>query len=128
MTTAMEKAEAWLAHQRKQTLGVRIRYRRGGFSTECIAVPGETRCEEPIDDAGSTVRRSYRDWLIVAADLTGPQAARIVPQLGDVIEELRPDGDPILHQVAQIGEEPCWRWSGRQNIVRRVHTRDRTVV
>lgn len=107
----LEKAATWLDTQRQQHLTVPVVYRRrDGGEVEVAATVGRTlfRAE---NEYGVTIRTESRDFII--ADLPNePERGDKIIRAGRIYEVLVPNG------------EPCWRWSGANHNVRRIHTKE----
>jgi len=109
----LEQGASWLERQRMTRLTVPVTYvRRDGLRKDVDATIGRTlfRAE---DQYGITVRTESRDFLISAEELPDE------PERGDAV---------ILwgkrYEVLAPNDEPVWRWSGPDNLVRRIHTKE----
>ena len=109
----LEQGAKWLEDRRMSGLTVPATYvRRGGLRIDVDATVGRTlfRAE---DQYGITVRIESRDFLVSAEQLPDE------PERGDTI---------ILwgkrYEVLAPNNEPVWRWSGPDNLVRRIHTKE----
>ena len=112
----LEAGAAWLADQLQESLSVPVEYIcRGGEGVPVKATIGRTlfRAE---DQYGITTRVESRDFLILADDLP------VTPARGDVIIF-----DGCRYEVLAPNGEPVWRWSGTENLVRRIHTKNTEV-
>lgn len=108
---------AYLARRKRR--GIPITYRRGDDSVELTAVVGQTATSLAIDEAGSQVRGSIRDYLVLPEDLV-LDGAVTKPRPGDRITD--PDG--VVLEVARLAGEPGWRWSDPGRQVVRIHTQE----
>lgn len=113
----LEKAEAWLRGQRRKHLAKLVTYRRGNSLTVSglFATQAETRFD--ADNGEILLRSRVIDWLIDRDDLP----AGVVPEPGDAIEWEAPSG-ALIFQVCALGDEPAYRWHGRDGQTFRVHT------
>ena len=109
----LENAAQWLNEKREECLSVPVVYLfRDGKTLEVTATIGRTlfRAE---NEYGVTVRTESRDFLISAEQLPDD------PQRGDRIIY-----NGIRYEVLALNGEPAWRWSGRDNLLRRIHTKE----
>jgi hypothetical protein len=109
----LENAAQWLDGQRRQHLSLPVIYRRrDGSEVGVAATLGKTlfRAE---NEYGVTIRVESRDFIVSAADLPSD------PERGDrIIYAER------LYEVLAPNGEPCWRWSGANHAMRRIHTKE----
>lgn len=109
----LERGASWLERQRMNCLTVPVTYvRRGGLRRDVDATVGRTlfRAE---DQYGVTVRIESRDFLVSAEELPDePERGDVVIHCGKRYEVLAPNNEPV------------WRWSGPENSVRRIHTKE----
>ena len=109
----LENAAQWLNEKREECLSVPVIYLfKDGKTLEVTATIGKTlfRAE---NEYGVTVRTESRDFLISAEQLLND------PQRGDRIIY-----NGIRYEVLAPNGEPAWRWSGRDNQLRRIHTKE----
>lgn len=109
----LENAAEWLNQQRDECLSVPVIYQeKNGSAVSVTAAIGRTlfRAE---NEYGVTIRTESRDFLISAEQLPAePQRGDKIFHAGRLYEVLAPNGEPV------------WRWSGTQNIIRRIHTKE----
>jgi hypothetical protein len=82
-----------------------------------MAVIGQTSFRTTDEDGRSTLVRSDRDYLILAADLVLDSEATD-PKVGDRIT----DGDEV-YEVYRPVAEPCFRRADPYGVMLRIHTR-----
>lgn len=91
-------------------------------SADAVAVPAETRFEQPTDFVFVGLLR-VRDFLIEASAY-GFGAGAVEPEPGDYVRETLADGSVEVFEVMSPGgREPAWRWSDRGRTTYRVHTK-----
>ena len=109
----LEEAAAWLNDQREECLSVQIEYlSKGGTSVRMTATIGRTLFRSE-NEYGVTIRVESRDFLVSSEQLPAePQRGDRITYAGRIYEVLAPNGEPV------------WRWSGPQNVTRRIHTKE----
>ena len=117
MSDLLGRASRWLQARRKSSLARTVEYRRGGDVLTVSAAVGSTTFEL-TDDQGVRSQVASRDYLIEDSELNG-----VDPKPGDVVFDKDEDGNPIAYEVNNMDSEACWRWSDRNRITRRVHTK-----
>lgn len=110
---------AWLERQRRAHLSRPVLYRRGAQTARVPATVGRTLFAIAIAGTALTERVVSRDYLIAASDL----AAFGVPQRGDQVVEIAPDGARHVHEVLAPGRDPHWRWADPNRSCYRIHTK-----
>lgn len=107
----LDDATKWLDTQRRQHLSIPVVYRcRDGRKFEIAATLGRTlfRAE---NEYGVTIRTESRDFI--TSNLPNdPERGEKIIYAGRIYEILAPNG------------ECCWRWSGANHNVRRIHTKE----
>lgn len=113
---------AWLHTQRHSHLTDLVVYRVGGngSGTEKQATRGRTGADQMIQDQLIT-SGGIDDFIFAAADFdldATPPAPR------DTVT----DADGFLWEVAEVGGEPCWRYSDQHRNAIRVHVVQSAVI
>lgn len=109
----LESAAEWLDQKREECLSVPVIYQfRDGRTLDLTATIGRTLFRSE-NEYGVTVRTESRDFLVSAEKLPD------TPQRGDRIIY-----NGIRYEVLAPNSEPVWRWSGRDNLLRRIHTKE----
>lgn len=109
----LEQGLTWIEQQRQKNLCVPVEYiRRDKSRVRLNATIGRTvfRAENLY---GITVRTESRDFLIAASEM---------PQIPERGEQIIYNGN--VYEVLAPNSEPCWRWSGTQHQLRRIHTKE----
>jgi hypothetical protein len=123
MSDLIGQGASWLASQLKASASVRITYTRGNASVEVDATQGSTLFDQedlPQMAAGLMQWRSA-DWLVNAADLQ-LDGVTVTPARGDYIERTNGGVTHRFDVVAPPGSPP-YRWSDRDGVRLRIHTK-----
>ena len=104
--------EAWFEQKRRDHLAVTVEYRPlVGLARDVAATVIVGRWES-IDAAGQMIRSETRDFMVNTTDLAQD------PKKGDKLEY-----DGVIYEVAvPPGAQHHWRWSDRNETLRRIHT------
>lgn len=111
-------ASRWLQGMRARHLQVEVRYSRGGAEATVGAALGRTDARAIESDAGPVIEDGSEDFLILAVDLA--DAGFGEPVRGDRIKT----ADGTTFEVMPQSGGTAWRWSDRNRITYRVHTRE----
>ena len=109
----ISQAAQWLGEKLEECFSVPVAYiSKDGKSFDVTATIGKTlfRAE---NEYGLITRIESRDFLIPKYKLP------IIPQRGDKIIY-----DGTRYEVLAPNGEAVWRWSGENNILRRIHTKE----
>ncbi len=120
MTDLLQSGSDWLADVLQQDAAQTVTYHRGVDSVSVSATIGR-KADRVNSDHDLIVSYSDRDFLIQANDLV-LDGAQIEPKRGDKIKQTDADGTVHVYEVSSPGDEPCWRWSDRFHVLRRIHT------
>jgi hypothetical protein len=85
----------------------------------CRATQAETRVE--TDNGDLIITSRVVDWLIDRADLTLSDVA-VEPRPGDQIA-VAADHATLIYEACAVGDEPAYRWHGRDAQTFRIHTK-----
>jgi hypothetical protein len=117
LSDLLKSGAAWLNATRAAKLASNVTYRRGGSGTgfTLAGTVGRTEADQ-VAEGDLISSAGIRDFIFTTSDFDvssvfTPPAAR------DTVE----DEDGILWQVAEIGGEPCWRYSDAHKNAIRVH-------
>lgn len=108
----------------KQAAGLVVRYERGEdvLVAELRVVTGNTPYES-MSMSGVVITSQSRDYVVEVADLVrDDDETPIVPERGDRVVEVRPEGEAVFELLDMPGAN-CWRWSDSYYIARRLHTK-----
>ena len=109
----LSEAAQWLTEKLEECFSVPVVYiSKDGKSFNVTATLGKTLFRTE-NEYGLTTRIESRDFLIPKSKLP------ILPQRGDKIIY-----DGRRYEVLAPNGESVWRWSGRTNVLRRIHTKE----
>lgn len=120
MGDLLQKGNAWLQGKRSTSMAHLVTYWRGQFSVELLATAGETVWEVEQTEA-VMLDTNQRDYLIATDELI-IDGETITPLAGDRIKETL-GADVAVFEVAAPFDEPPWRYSDRDRLTLRVHTK-----
>ncbi len=112
MANLLRDGGVWLERQRTAHCSSPVGYSRDGATSTVSATYGRTDATL-ADESGLTVVARVWDFLILADELA------FEPVAGDVITV-----DGRRHEVLDLPDEGCWRWSDPYRQTYRIHTKD----
>lgn len=108
--------ETWFEQQRREHLAVQVEYRPVVGPARTVKATVVVGRWETVDAAGQMIRSETRDWFVHRSELAQD------PRKGDRIAATE-YGSEVLYEVsAPSGAEHHWRWSDRNQNLRRIHT------
>jgi hypothetical protein len=108
--------EAWFEQQRRQHLAVEVEYRPLVGAARTVKATVVVGRWETVDAAGQMIRSETRDWFVHRSELAQD------PKKGDRIVTTE-YGTEVIYEVSiPGGAEHHWRWSDRNQNLRRIHT------
>jgi hypothetical protein len=120
MGDLISSASAWLGQVMADSLAAPVTYRRGGaegITCPWTATIGATSAEAQ-DAGGMTIEVQVRDYIGPVAPLIAG-GIDMPPRTGDQIVE----ADGTVYELMAIPREGHWRWSDRQRLRLRLHTK-----
>lgn len=117
----LDTASAWLDSTLASADGLTITYRRGGATVSITdAVVGQTEFAQETEGQVVATWRG-RDYFVSVASLL-LEGIAVTPRAGDVIEQVF-GGNTKQYEVLSIGSEPCFRYTGPDEVTYRIHTK-----
>ena len=104
--------ETWFRSQRREHLSVEVSYQPTIGTTRTVRATAVIGRWESMDAAGQILRTETRDWFVDTTDLVQD------PKKGDRIVA----GDVTYEVMIPPGAQHHWRWSDRNQTLRRIHT------
>lgn len=113
----LERGSKWLHEQRHERLSVTVTYRRAGQASgvSLLATIGNTSAENLVETELVT-SGGVRDFIFRSEDFVAVGVFDAPRPRDQIIE-----ADGTTWEVAEIGSEPCWRWSDHYRYAVRVH-------
>jgi hypothetical protein len=108
--------ETWFEQQRRKHLAVEVEYRPLVGAARTVKATVVVGRWETVDAAGQMIRSETRDWFVHRSELAQD------PKKGDRIVTTE-YGTEVIYEVSiPGGAEHHWRWSDRNQNLRRIHT------
>jgi len=104
--------ETWFRSQRREHLAVEVSYQPAVGLARTVRSTAVIGRWESMDAAGQMLRTETRDWFVDTTDLAQD------PKKGDRIVA----GDVTYEVMIPPGAQHHWRWSDRNQTLRRIHT------
>lgn len=120
MANRFASAAARLHQRLGSHAGVDIVYLRQAASVAVVASIGQTLFQSD-NGTGVTSEFESRDFLVAAADLV-LDGSQTLPKAGDRIRETA-GGVTYVYEIMAPGNEPVWRYSDRERLMLRIHTK-----
>lgn len=108
--------EAWFETKRREHLAVNVEYRPVTGLSRTVRATAVIGRWESMDSSGQVFRTETRDWLIHRDDLQQD------PKKGDRIASTEYGTEVLYEVMVPNGAQHHWRWSDRNQSIRRVHT------
>ncbi len=99
-------------------------YTRGDQSVTVAATYGQKLLRAHDQFGAIRIEWTDLDFIIDASDLHFEDEVLITPQRGDQIFVAVDSGDIQVYEVLPFGNDPPWRWSGTNDLLYRIHTKN----